>query len=169
MGQAHMRCIVFNGYSYIVPYLVVFSSHWGTYKRTTTLPFIISAERSPCHGQTVQPSDNSQYSNETNKPFPECPPVVYLAIYICLIYKEAEWERLVCSKLVCCLGCYNYRFIITYSSKMVFRCGSRGGGPPLTLGFEAPKLGIFGPYLIFPYFFCLALLGILFLKYVAFS
>ena len=24
------------------------------------------------------------------------------------------------------------------------------GGPPLTLGFEAPKLSIFGPYLIFP-------------------
>ena len=34
------------------------------------------------------------------------------------------------------------------------RCGSGGGpggpGPPLTLGFEAPKLSIFGPYLIFP-------------------
>ena len=34
------------------------------------------------------------------------------------------------------------------------RCGSRGGprgpGPPPTLGFEAPKLSIFGPYLIFP-------------------
>ena len=31
------------------------------------------------------------------------------------------------------------------------RCGSRGGpGPPLTLGFEAPKLSIFRPYLIFP-------------------
>ena len=29
--------------------------------------------------------------------------------------------------------------------------GSPGGpGPPLTLGFEAPKLSIFGPYLIFP-------------------
>ena len=32
--------------------------------------------------------------------------------------------------------------------------GSRGGpggpGPSLTLGFEAPKLSIFGPYLIFP-------------------
>ena len=25
--------------------------------------------------------------------------------------------------------------------------------PPLTLGFEAPKLSIFGPYLIFPQFF----------------
>ena len=24
------------------------------------------------------------------------------------------------------------------------------GPPPLTLGFEAPKLSIFGPYLIFP-------------------
>ena len=35
------------------------------------------------------------------------------------------------------------------------RRGSRGGGPggpcpPLTLGFDAPKLSIFGPYLIFP-------------------
>ena len=35
------------------------------------------------------------------------------------------------------------------------RCGSRGGAPgarapPLTLGFEAPKLSMFGPYLIFP-------------------
>ena len=28
--------------------------------------------------------------------------------------------------------------------------GARGPGPPLTLGFEAPKLSIFGPYLIFP-------------------
>ena len=26
-------------------------------------------------------------------------------------------------------------------------------GSPLTLGFKAPKLSIFGPYLIFPYFF----------------
>ena len=25
-----------------------------------------------------------------------------------------------------------------------------GPGPPLTLGFEAPKLSIFGPYLSFP-------------------
>ena len=34
------------------------------------------------------------------------------------------------------------------------RCGSRGApgaqAPPLTLFFEAPKLSIFGPYLIFP-------------------
>ena len=29
--------------------------------------------------------------------------------------------------------------------------GDPGGpGSPLTLGFEAPKLSIFGPYLIFP-------------------
>ena len=28
--------------------------------------------------------------------------------------------------------------------------GPGGPGPPLTLGFEAPKLSIFGPYLIFP-------------------
>ena len=29
--------------------------------------------------------------------------------------------------------------------------GPRGPGPPpVTLGFEAPKLSIFGPYLIFP-------------------
>ena len=28
--------------------------------------------------------------------------------------------------------------------------GPRGPGPPLTLGFEAQKLSIFGPYLIFP-------------------
>ena len=28
--------------------------------------------------------------------------------------------------------------------------GPRGPGPPLTLGFEAPKLSIFGSYLIFP-------------------
>ena len=27
--------------------------------------------------------------------------------------------------------------------------GPGGLGPPLTLGFEAPKLSIFGPYLIF--------------------
>ena len=36
----------------------------------------------------------------------------------------------------------------------VFSRGSRGGprgpGPPLTLGFEAPKLSILLPYLIFP-------------------
>ena len=31
--------------------------------------------------------------------------------------------------------------------------GAQGPGPPLTLGFEAPKLSIFGPYLIFTYFF----------------
>ena len=31
--------------------------------------------------------------------------------------------------------------------------GPGGPGPPLTLGFEAPKLSIFGPYLIFPQFF----------------
>ena len=34
--------------------------------------------------------------------------------------------------------------------KLHSRCESRGGpggpGPPLTLGFEAPKLSIFGPY-----------------------
>ena len=45
----------------------------------------------------------------------------------------------------------------TYLKKELARCGSRGGtrgpGPPLTLGFKAPKLSIFGPYLIFPYFF----------------
>ena len=28
--------------------------------------------------------------------------------------------------------------------------GADPGGPPLILGFEAPKLSIFGPYLIFP-------------------
>ena len=28
--------------------------------------------------------------------------------------------------------------------------GGPGGPGPLTLGFEAPKLSIFGPYLIFP-------------------
>ena len=28
--------------------------------------------------------------------------------------------------------------------------GAGPGGPPLTLGFEAPKLTIFGPDLIFP-------------------
>ena len=28
-------------------------------------------------------------------------------------------------------------------------------GAPLTLGFEAPKLSIFGPYLMFPQFFVL--------------
>ena len=28
--------------------------------------------------------------------------------------------------------------------------GAPGAGPPPTLGFEAPKLSIFGPYLIFP-------------------
>ena len=28
--------------------------------------------------------------------------------------------------------------------------GADPGGPPLTLGFEAPKFSIFGPYLIFP-------------------
>ena len=28
--------------------------------------------------------------------------------------------------------------------------GPGGPGPPLTLGFEAQKLRIFGPYLIFP-------------------
>ena len=28
--------------------------------------------------------------------------------------------------------------------------GGGGPGPPPTLGFEAPKLSIFGPYLIFP-------------------
>ena len=45
-------------------------------------------------------------------------------------------------------------------SSILFRHGSRGGprgpvglGPPLTPGFEAPKLSIFGPYLIFPLFF----------------
>ena len=31
--------------------------------------------------------------------------------------------------------------------------GPGGPDPPLTLGFEAPKLSIFGPYLIFPQFF----------------
>ena len=36
-------------------------------------------------------------------------------------------------------------------------------GPCPTLGFEAPKLSIFWSYLIFPYFFCLTSLGILFL------
>ena len=46
------------------------------------------------------------------------------------------------------------------------RIRGRQGAPPLTLGFESPKLSIFGPNLIFP-FFCLALLGILFLSYFA--
>ena len=44
-----------------------------------------------------------------------------------------------------------------HSTCSKIRCGSRGGpggpGPPLTLGFEAPKLSIFGPYLIFPLIF----------------
>ena len=31
--------------------------------------------------------------------------------------------------------------------------GPGGPGPPLTLGFEAPKLSFFGPYLIFHNFF----------------
>ena len=39
----------------------------------------------------------------------------------------------------------------------ILRCGSTGARwprpPSLTLSFEAPKLSIFGPYLIFPYFF----------------
>ena len=44
------------------------------------------------------------------------------------------------------------------------RGGPGGPAPALTLGFEAPKLSIFGPYLIFHnFFFCLTLLSILFL------
>ena len=45
-------------------------------------------------------------------------------------------------------------FLCSFSSPDSSRCASRGDpggpGPPLTLGFEAPKLSIFGPYLIFP-------------------
>ena len=38
-----------------------------------------------------------------------------------------------------------------YAVQVQIQGGSPGGpGPPLTLGFEAPKLSIFGPYLIFP-------------------
>ena len=37
------------------------------------------------------------------------------------------------------------------SQKYTLQARIQGGpGPPLTLGFEAPKLTIFGPYLIFP-------------------
>ena len=35
-------------------------------------------------------------------------------------------------------------------SQVRIQGGPGGPGPPLTLGFEAPKLSIFGPYLIFP-------------------
>ena len=58
------------------------------------------------------------------------------------------------------------QFLCGYSeamSEIVMECCSQqvriqGGAPgarapPLTLGFEAPKLSIFGPYLIFPQFF----------------
>ena len=39
----------------------------------------------------------------------------------------------------------------TQSCQVRIQGGGPGGpGPPLTLGFEAPKLSIFGPYLIFP-------------------
>ena len=44
-----------------------------------------------------------------------------------------------------------------YSAELYGEPGADPGGggpgaraPPLTLGFEAPKLSIFGPYLIFP-------------------
>ena len=36
------------------------------------------------------------------------------------------------------------------SSVLTLQVRIQGGAPPLTLGFEAPKLSIFGPYLIFP-------------------
>ena len=42
--------------------------------------------------------------------------------------------------------------------------GDWGPGRP-TPGFEAPKLSIFGPCLIFLYSFCLTLLSIIFLSY----
>ena len=35
-------------------------------------------------------------------------------------------------------------------SQVRIQGGPGGPGPHLTLGFEAPKLSIFGPYLIFP-------------------
>ena len=45
--------------------------------------------------------------------------------------------------------------------------GPRGPGPPLTPGFEAPKLSFLGPLLIVLYFFfSLASLGILFHSYL---
>ena len=38
-----------------------------------------------------------------------------------------------------------------YKTQVRIQGGGPGGpGPPPTLGFEAPKLSIFGPYLIFP-------------------
>ena len=48
-----------------------------------------------------------------------------------------------------------------------------GGGPgarapPLTLGFEAPKLSIFGPYLIFPQFFFASLHSAYYFFYMLF-
>ena len=37
-----------------------------------------------------------------------------------------------------------------YNLQVRIQGGPGGRAPPLTLGFEAPKLNIFGPYLIFP-------------------
>ena len=59
-----------------------------------------------------------------------------------------------------------YIGLVKHIMLCTFRRGSRGAPgarAPLTLGFEAPKLSFFGPYLIFPYFFGLTSLGILFL------
>ena len=59
---------------------------------------------------------------------------------------------------------HSFRFVLQYEYKNILlpfeyleeesqvriQGGPGGPGPPLTLGFEAPKLSIFGPYLIFP-------------------
>ena len=47
----------------------------------------------------------------------------------------------------------NYSFIMYRQVRI--QGGPRGPGPPLTLGFEAPKLSIFGPYLNFSIIFFL--------------
>ena len=45
----------------------------------------------------------------------------------------------------------SFPFLKTKDVQVRIQGGGPGGpGPPLTLGFEAPKLSIFGPYLIFP-------------------
>ena len=47
-------------------------------------------------------------------------------------------------------GCLLPRVPPSWGVQVRIQGGPRGLGPPLTLGFEAPKLSIFGPYLIFP-------------------
>ena len=64
-------------------------------------------------------------------------------VFLCITSPPAEYQNK-------CQSAYSTD-PYEYSVQVRIQGGAPGArAPPLTLGFEAPKLSIFGPYLIFP-------------------